>query len=289
MSTRVSNSGYVRRSFQEDPDFDFRFRKNRLRRWWSGIRNGIDPLSLFAFRLGISETIRFCGTDVVQSPNQATYRSIEDIWMRGEYDLPDIIPTKGWRVMEIGGNVGIFAMLAAARGARVETFEPDPCTYARLVKNARRFDIICHNVAIVGSSQDYVRLRRHPLRDTRNSVLGQAVSNDAGALNGRSEVAFSDTIEVSCMTLAQALREPCDLLKVSCEGAEFEIFSAAREELRLAARIAIELHPLLDTPWGNARTLIDKFEGLGFHCRLHSSLPGVSRCFLVATRQPDDT
>lgn len=281
------NSGPVRRFAGEDPDFDFRFRERRLRRWLRGIVNGIDPISLLKFRFGLSEQIRFKGVDVEQSPNQATYRLIEDIWMRGEYDIPGFVPQQGWRVVEIGGNVGIFAMLAAARGAQVTTYEPDPETFRRMVANCAPFDIECRRFAVAGTGRQTVLLHRHPLRDTRNSIFGAegGVSNDARDRNGRASTIFGRGIEVPAMTLAEALTEPCDLLKIACEGAEYEILGSAGSELSLARRIVLELHPNLETEIGDADMLIRKLTHAGFATHVHQPLPGLSRCFLTAAQR----
>jgi FkbM family methyltransferase len=267
----------------EDPDFDERFRRQRLRRWARGVRNGMSLASLIGYRLGISDEIRFRGITVRCSENQATYRLIEDIWMRGEYDLPGWIPQPGWRVIDIGANVGIYGMLAASRGARVVGYEPAPCAFERLRANTARWGVQCHQAAVVGAPRERVALFIHPLRDTRNTLLGPTggVSNTQGVA---ARTSFRDAVEVPAVTIASVLSAPCDLLKVACEAGEFEIFAHAGEELRNARRIILELHTDVQTEYGDADDLVHTVEQFGFAVGVRAPYPGTSRRFLTAVR-----
>lgn len=272
----------------EDPDFDERFRRQRVRRWARGVRNGMSLTSLTRYRLGLSDEIEFHGVTVQQSENQATYRLIEDIWMRGEYDLPGFVPQPGWRVVDIGANVGIYAMLAASRGARVVAYEPAPETFERLRGNTAKWAVECHNLAVVGEPRATVRLFIHPLRDTRNTLFGPegGVSNTAAGVAGAvSEVVFDHSVEVPAISIAEALHSPCDLLKVACEGAEFEMFAHAGAALRNAARIILELHGGMRTTSGDAEDLVAKVRDAGFDIDVQAPYPGTTRQFLTARRR----
>lgn len=271
----------------EDVDFDFRFRQQRLRRWTRGIRNGMSPLSLLRYHLGLSEEIRFRGVVVSQAPNQATYRTIEDVWMRGEYDIPGFIPQPGWRVIDVGANAGIYAMLSASRGARVVAYEPASDTFDRLRANTRRWNVDCRQAAVVGAPRGSVRLFLHPLRDTRNTLFAA----EPGVTGTSREVApplpvnFAHSVEVPAVPIDTVLAEPCTLLKVSCEGAEFEIFAHAPSVLPRAERIILELHTEMRTSHGGAEELVQLLRGAGFRVEIHETFPGMSRKFLTAVRR----
>jgi len=56
-------------------------------------------------------------------------------------------------------------------------------------------------------------------------------------------------------------RAPCDLLKVDCEGGEFEIFGASSlDVIRRARRIVLKFHRVVGEP----QDLIDRLEESGF-------------------------
>jgi FkbM family methyltransferase len=197
-----------------------------------------------------------------------------------------LLAQPGWRVVEIGGNVGIYALLCAARGARVETYEPGPAAFARLMSNAAGWPITCHHAAVVGVPRKSATLYLHPLRDTRHTLLGEigGVSNTARGNGGAAGVAHAGTVEVPAVPIAQVLDAPCDLLKVACEGAEFEILMNAGLCLANAARMVIELHSELHTTFGGAPELIVTLRDAGFEVVAQQPYPGTSRHFLTARR-----
>jgi FkbM family methyltransferase len=268
----------------EDPDFDIRFRHQRLRRWACGVRRGMSLPQLVRFRLGLADRLVFAGVPVAGSETEATYRLIEDLWMRGEYDIPGVIPQPGWRVVDIGANVGIYGMLAARRGAWVVCYEPHPETFRRLEANTAPFGVECHRAAVVGERRDEVILNVHPLRDTRNTLLpGVVNARDPGERPS----AFDDevtSVTVPAVPIADVLDAPADLVKIACEGGEFELIAHARDGLARVRRLVIELHTEMRTPYGGADELIATLRDAGFRTRLEPGLPGMSRRFLVALR-----
>lgn len=271
-SSRLPLLALVRRSpTGEDLDFDHRFRDERLRRWGRGLRNGMSLLSLLRFRfLGATQlTFRGVALDVV-SDNQVTCRLIEDIWMRGEYDLDGFVPRPGWRVVDIGGNVGIFAMLAASRGARVVSYEPHPDSYQRLRAHTAAWDVECHHTAVVGQARGPVDLFVHE-RHTRHSLMPQA------------GVAVHGTVPVPSASITDVLAQPCDLLKIDCEGSEFEILTAAGRALQRARRIIAEI----DGEAGDAAEAADVVRRQGFEVALHEPFPGLSFRLMTAFRSSD--
>src|SRR5207245_7095778 len=47
----------------------------------------------------------------------------------------DFVPQSGWTVFDVGANIGVFTLLQATQGARVYSFEPNPDSYGRLLRN----------------------------------------------------------------------------------------------------------------------------------------------------------
>jgi FkbM family methyltransferase len=262
----------VRSSAGEDLDFEDRFRRARVTRWRQGIRNGVSLRSLLAYRLGLSTAFRLCDVLVEADDDQVTCRLIEDIWMRGEYDLPGYIPEPGWRVVDVGANVGIFAMLAASRGAHVVCYEPTPQSHHRLRRNTATFPIECVNAGVVGSMAGRGQLFTHRERHTRNTF--RPAPGD-----GASDV-FCSPVEVPVVSIAQALTEPCDLLKLDCEGSEFDIFASVGDRLRNAARVIAEL----DASAGDVDAAARSVRAAGYAVELHKTHPDMQLSLLAATR-----
>lgn len=259
----------VRRSAAgEDADFDHRFRERRVRRWARGVRNGMSLLSLLRFRFLGGRVLTFHGVPVAVTDNQVTCRLIEDIWMRGEYDLPGFIPAPGWRVVDIGGNVGVFAMLAAGRGARVVSYEPHPDSFRRLREHTAKWAVQCHHAAVVGHARGPVELLVHE-RHTRHSLMRQA------------GVAVRGAVTVPSVSISEVLAEPCDLLKIDCEGSEFELLAAAGPALRQARRIIAELDAAAGDPAEAAQTVRRN----GFDVTLHEPFPGLGFQLMTAVRR----
>lgn len=260
----------VRESESEDADFDERFRRERVKRWARGVRNGMGLGGLVRYRLGREDALTFAGARVRSFDSRTTCRVIEDIWMRGEYDLPGFVPQRGWRVLDLGANVGIYAMLAASRGARVVAYEPHPEVFESLRANTARWDVDCHCAAIVGVARGSARLFLHG-RDTRSSLFRSGGGNAA-----------ERSLEVPAVPVADVLTRPYDLVKVDCEGAEFEIFAAADDTaLRNAKRFVVEVHGDAGDPEALAR----RVASAGFETELGDPYPGMPFRFLTARRR----
>lgn len=143
-------------------------------------------------------------------------------------------------IVDIGANGGFFSLFAASRfrNARVLSFEPVPSNFELLTRNRnlnKNVRMECFQMAVCGRSGTV------PLRlNSRNKhpTDGRICRDDASGL---------DTIRVPAITLPQILDdqglERCHLLKVDCEGAEYEIlYSCAPHYLKRIDHMAIEVH-----------------------------------------------
>jgi FkbM family methyltransferase len=161
----------------------------------------------------------------------------------------------GWRVVDLGGNIGLFAILAAARGGHVVSYEPEPTVFAHLQANTAKWDVDCRQAAVLATANGTVRLYVHDERDIRNSVLSHDVSGGE----------MGTAVEVPAVALRDVLHEECDLLKVDVEGAEFDLFQADAATLRKAKRIIAEIHPVAGDPDQIRRALTSA----GFEVKMH--------------------
>ncbi len=165
----------------------------------------------------------------------------------GEYEQRGFRVRPGERVIDVGANIGVFSLLAARRGAYVDAYEPHPVTFGHLLSNTEALGVRCHQAAVVPSSQSgTARLWLDPNSDTRHS-LAEAVSRSS--------------IEVPAVALDEAIGEGCDLLKLDCEGSEFELIRKVPDDVLVrVGRLVVEVHE----DAGDPDELGGRLSGLGF-------------------------
>jgi FkbM family methyltransferase len=152
---------------------------------------------------------------------------------------------RGSMVIDIGAQCGIFTLAAASRGARVMAYEPLPENYKLLVANAHRNGfagtVSTNKLAVTGKTgeTDFYIV---PEDTGGGTVYPEGVHG--WSLN------HPDLrhLQVACLSLDDLFRENqlrgCDLLKLDCEGSEYDILSAtSRETLAAVDAIILEYHP----------------------------------------------
>ena len=138
-------------------------------------------------------------------------------------------------VVDIGANIGVFALFAAFSGARsVYAFEPSASSYEVLLKNveANELHAIIHaeRLAVVGLSSALVKFPRKS--DVMNAILPDLTN-------------VADYDLVPSITLAEIVStlNPIDLLKLDCEGAEYDILlHVDAEDIQKVQEIRMEYH-----------------------------------------------
>jgi len=205
-----------------------------------------------------------------------SYTFFENL-VRRDYLRNGIALRTGDTVVDIGANIGTFALLAASivgPAGRVVAVEPAARTFARLEENARLNDF--GNLTCVRAALDRepgtLALGLHP-----KSALSSAHNVNPNS-NGTVEL-------VRSLTLSQIFAENrlghIDLLKVDCEGSEYGIFESLSEELASRIyQIAMEVHPVAGETFDGIR---QRLERLGFEVRQYPGYPWVA--FNQAARQ----
>lgn len=136
------------------------------------------------------------------------------VFVRQDYGR--VLP--GSVVVDVGANIGMFALYAAQSGAKaVYAYEPNVASFECLRRNiaVNHFEhaIFPHHLAVTGIDAQMVRFPRTP--SVYNAILADSAEEDCDL--------------VATITLASILEriETVDLLKVDCEGGEYEILFGA--------------------------------------------------------------
>jgi len=167
-----------------------------------------------------------------------------ETWDKRDYDIPGFSLADGMNVVDIGANQGFFALYAASKGARVYAFEPCVENFAVLswnvAKNGLEDRVKLFNAAVTGREGEVALFVG---RDAFGNILSETVSTCRPVTGGTS----AETSMVTSVTMDSLLSDlnisRCNLLKVDCEGAEYDILrSISRESFRKIERISMECH-----------------------------------------------
>lgn len=167
---------------------------------------------------------------------------LADVFINRVYFPANFIVGPNDVVVDIGAHRGGFTSYAALHTSNtVLAFEPDPTNFSRLEEHVKRNNlrnIIAHNVAIGG--------------ETGKSKLYISTSSSRHSLY--SDHGVTDDIilqaDVNVISLDECLRnlELVSLLKMDCEGAEFEILMHAEDKtLNKIQKLVMETHDPLDS------------------------------------------
>lgn len=166
---------------------------------------------------------------------------IDELFIHRIYDraLRRIGP--GQQVIDIGSHCGVFALAAAARGARVLCFEPMFDNVAALRRNvvANGLDsaIEIAEVAVAGMSGELDLYTRD--FDSGGTTAFLAAHPEWATASNLKKV------RIKCVMLRDVLGmiERCDCMKMDCEGAEYEIVqTAADKDLARIDSLILEYH-----------------------------------------------
>jgi FkbM family methyltransferase len=225
---------------------------------WSWVRSYRNwPVALKVAMFGSSEMNTITtrdGVKVLVRPDTNDFGIFNSVYAGHTYSPPGFEIQPDFTILDIGANIGSFSLCAGqilrkGRG-RVFAFEPFPENYEQLRRNIEinslQGKVTPIERAVWGSAGT---LQVHVNRDREEDGL-QSVSN-TGKHSCLPELANSGakTVDVQTTTLDQIVKDnnlaTIDLLKLDCEGAEYEIlFKASRATIERIKRITMEVHPL---------------------------------------------
>lgn len=191
-----------------------------------------------------------------------------EIWVDRVYNPPNYEIKEGDTIIDIGANIGVFAIYAAtaAPNVTVYSYEPFPQNFAYLKKN------------VVESNLKNVKINEKAVA----SKVGERTLkiSHAWILHALTDDNEESGISVKCTTLNEILEDMpnCNMLKFDCEGGEYEIlYSCSPENLAKIDKIVGEYHQK-DAEKMNGDSLclflkennfrIDYFHSFNNHCGL---------------------
>ena len=184
-------------------------------------------------------------------------QTLNGIFGRDEYRLNGVAPGSLDTVVDVGANIGLFSIRVAPLARRVVAFEPLPDHFKILQGNLSdpRFQ---HVVPV-----------QKALSGTRGPMDLWVSPNPGGHSILRDVAQGSTSIRVEGVTFREIFAdhsiERCDLLKIDCEGAEYESLAAMPDELwPRIGRISLEFHQG-PAGWDGAK-LAEFLRGRGYRC-----------------------
>ena len=160
-----------------------------------------------------------------------------EIYIRKDYErIPEFTPKSGEIIIDIGSNIGLFAISRAIKGAKVYSFDPNPSVFERLTKNITlnnfQDKIVPVNKGMHSSSGEisfYI--------DPQSSIVGSINPPDkTKATEIKVEVTTVDDF-VKTEKISQI-----DILKIDAECNEVPILNGAQESLTKVKKIVMEYH-----------------------------------------------
>ena len=199
-------------------------------------------------------------------PN-SLYLVFKEIFMTDVYEIDTLVsqlPDKPL-IIDIGANAGFFLiqLLSKCEAATIYAYEPVPANVqvlkqtmaqnARLQQSVRLFQM-----AVTGQPIDQLYLFVE---------AGEGSQVVASAFDGFNEN-NTQKITVSCITLSQIIEQQhlqsIDLLKIDCEGSEYDIlYHTSPSLLRRIARMTVEVHDI-DHKQNNLIALNRYLQSLGY-------------------------
>ena len=176
---------------------------------------------------------------------------IEEFYSYDGYE--DITLSDHTTVIDIGAHIGLFTIRAAEAGSTVYAFEPSPHSYECLLRNIELYEVsdrvVSQNTAVT-------------------SEIGtvEIALSDTESLYDSTEIAISGTKRIVPSTTLSEIAsknrfEGTTLLKMDCEGAEFEIIRSSNvEDFEDIDVIFLEYH----AESGNPVEIEKELESMGY-------------------------
>jgi FkbM family methyltransferase len=191
----------------------------------NGLRFGFVFVRARSFK--IPQKIRVAGKSVPLRlpPEHGALVDFFVCFLRNEYGLQKRM-SDVQTILDIGANLGFFSIAARSHYPRaiIHAYEPNPRVLPFLEANTSELGIAVYPEAVGGQSG------RVSMDDSGDSNLARTVVNSDGSVP-----------QVSLATAIERLGGTVDMLKLDCEGAEWEMFGIA-EPWQHIRNVRMEYH-----------------------------------------------
>lgn len=195
-------------------------------------------------------------------------------------------------IVDIGAHIGLFSLYASAlnQNVKILSYEPEEENFKNLKENLKQNhiqNVTAKNLAVAGKegiATLYISEDSHNhsldknakgIRPGANSCSRHSTGNDNCFLGRKVQATTLDKI--------LSTHAVCDLVKMDCEGAEFEIVSSAQPEtLKKVKRFFIEYHEY--TEGNSAQTIKRILEKNNFKVQITPSRYDKRMGMIDATR-----
>lgn len=162
-------------------------------------------------------------------------------------------------VLDLGGNIGIFAHRAELRGAsKVISFEPITPTFNCLIKNIGTKTLV-YKMG-VGSKNGWMNFKIH----TDFTNIGGASSIDKWT-NGRTVIHEEISYILNVNEIFNGLSDRIDFMKIDIEGGEVEVLTNITDENLSSLRcLSAEFHKTYDEFDKFQENFVNRMNNLGF-------------------------
>lgn len=222
--------------------------------------------------LHLNKTSQFI-IELRQSGFKFKIRSALDVWSIKEtfldlfYERFGTKIGKNWTIIDIGAGIGDFTLFSATQNPHniVYAFEPDPGSFYLLEEN-----IVLNQITNVHAFQLAVWSKSGELvLDTKLNEPLQYTSHDI-----ESQKILKDQVIVQSVSLQDIFNscgiKKCQLVKIDCEGGEFEIlFNTPESILQNIDRIILEYHD--NVTIYNHNDLVNFLSSKGFSVKTHKN------------------
>lgn len=153
-----------------------------------------------------------------------------EVMIDGVYDTYPIAATD--TIIDIGGHIGSFTCRAASQATQgiVYACEPFPGTFEVLKKNASQYKNAHVNQIAISNKSGEAEFYFSPTNPAENSLVK----------------ASAHVTRVPLMTLGEFLQknniERVNLMKIDCEGSEYDILYGAGDDLSKIDKMVMEIH-----------------------------------------------
>lgn len=178
----------------------------------------------------------------------------KEIWGQAYYFQHGATIKPGDVVLDVGGHIGIFSVLAGKMGAFVVTVEPVREHQDLLMVNGKINDIHVEIIPMALGDSDKLVGISQPVVEKGMENTGNIKTINNPALN-------TETVECKSVHKLMETLPRIDFMKLDCEGSEYEIlYAMTDDEYSKVGTISMEWHGELD----KAKQLEIYLQGKGY-------------------------